>query len=145
VQRYLSTRDVKAARRSLLIALGTDLLINLFLAVLGLALLAYFRVNPHLIADAQTIARNADQLFPRFMVMVLPQGIGGLVLVALLAAAMSSLSSGVNSSCSVITVDFIDRFGKSQKSQARQVQLAKNVSWFVGIVAVLMSFLISGV
>ncbi len=145
VQRYLSTRDVRAARRSLLIALSTDLLINVFLGILGLALLAYFRVHPHFLGDGQTIAGNADQLFPRFMLLVLPQGIGGLVLVALLAAAMSSLSSGVNSACSVITVDFIQRFSKAEGSQASQIRLARQVSWSIGIATVLISFLIPGV
>ena len=145
VQRYLSTRDVKAARRSLLIALSTDLLVNLFLGILGLALLAYFRLHPHLLGDTQTIARNADQLLPRFMLLVFPQGIGGLVLVALLGAAMSALSSGVNSSCSVITTDFFERFGKAKASQTSKVRLAKRISWVVGIIIVLLSFLIVGV
>ena len=57
---------------------------------------------------------------------------------ALLAAAMSSLSSGVNAACSVVKVDFLDRFGKAKTPQARQVRLARQVSWFVGIVAVLL-------
>ena len=145
VQRYLSTRDVRAARRALWIALSTDMLVNLFLAVLGLALLAYFRANPRFMADGQAICRNADQLFPRFILLGLPRGASGLVLVALLAASMSSLSSGINSTCSVVTVDFFERFGKAKKSQANQVRRAKHVVWWIGIVAVLISFLIHGV
>jgi SSS family solute:Na+ symporter len=145
VQRYLSTRNVKAARRALLIALSSDILINVFLAVLGFALLAYFRANPQLLADGQTIVRNPDQLFPRFILLGIPHGISGLVFVALLAAAMGSLSSGINSSCSVITVDFIERFRKGEASQAAQVSRAKWVSVFIGIIVVLLSFLINQV
>ena len=145
VQRYLSTRDVKAARRALLIALSTDMLVNLFLAVLGLALLAYFRFYPHFLADGQSIAHNADQLYPRFILLGLPRVSAVWSPVALLAASMSSLSSGINSTCSVVTVDFINRFGKARSSQANQVRKAKHVVWCIGIAAILISFLIHGV
>ena len=57
------------------------------------------------------------------------------------AAAMSSLSSGVNSSCSVITTDFIDRFRRRTAGTAEtdHVRLAKFVSVAVGVVVVALS------
>ena len=63
----------------------------------------------------------------------------------LLAAAMSSLSSGVNSSCSVITIDFIDRFRQKKLTEAAHVKLAKYVSVAVGAVVVGISFYVSAV
>ena len=139
IQRYLATRDVKAARNVLIVTLAANVLVNLLLAPVGLALLAYFRLNPHLIPDGQTILGDADRLFPQFIAIGLPAGLSGLVVAGLLAAAMSSLSSGVNSSCSVITVDFIDRFRRSQKSELDHVRLAKYVSVLVGVVVVFLS------
>ena len=141
IQRYLATRDVKAARRVLATSLSADATVALFLGMLGLALLAYFRANPHFVPDGQTLMGDADKLFPRFIVFGLPVGVSGLVVAGLLAAAMSSLSSGVNSSCSVVTVDFIDRFRKRRNQQAEtdHVRLAKFVSVGVGIVVVVLS------
>jgi SSS family solute:Na+ symporter len=139
IQRYLATRDVKAARNVLITTLGANTLVNLLLTLVGLSLLAYFRMNPHLIPDGQTILSDADQLFPQFIAVALPAGLSGLVVAGLLAAAMSSLSSGVNSSCSVITVDFIDRFRRSKENELDHVRLAKYVSVFVGVAVVLLS------
>jgi SSS family solute:Na+ symporter len=141
IQRYLATRDAKAARAVLATSLIASTLIGAFLALLGLALLAYFRTHPQSIPDGQTIMNNADQLFPRFIVFALPMGITGLVIAGLLAAAMSSLSSGINSSCSVLTVDFVDRFRNraSNKTETDHVHLAKYISVLVGIIVVLLS------
>jgi SSS family solute:Na+ symporter len=139
IQRYLATRNVKAARGVLVTSLVANTFVALMLSVVGLALLAYFRANPHMLPDGQTIFTDADQLFPRFIGYAMPAGITGLVVAGLLAAAMSSLSSGVNSSCSVITVDFVDRFRRNKESETDHVRLARYISWAIGIVVVLLS------
>jgi SSS family solute:Na+ symporter len=86
---------------------------------MGFALLAYFQANPQFLPDGQTLQKSADQLFPRYIVFGLPQGITGLVVAGLLAAAMSSLSSGVNSTATVIQVDFVERFSRASGSGRR--------------------------
>ncbi len=139
IQRYLATKDVKAARNVLITTLGANTVVNILLTLVGLSLLAYFRLNPHLIPDGQTVLSDADRLFPQFIAVALPTGISGLVVAGLLAAAMSSLSSGVNSSCSVITVDFIDRFRRSKENELDHVRLAKYVSFIVGAAVVVLS------
>ena len=142
VQRYLATRDVKAARRAFTINMVAGILILTFLALLGLALLSYFRVHPHLVPDGKTINTAADALFPRYIVDGLPVGLSGLVIAGLLAAAMSSLSAGLNSSCSVIMTDLIDRFRRTTPTEAAQVRLAKLISWSIGAAVVLISLLV---
>jgi SSS family solute:Na+ symporter len=84
---------------------------------------------------------DADQLFPRYIMLALPMGITGLVIAGLLSASMSSLSSGINSSCSVITVDFIERLGKRGSGQPGpgHVRTAKYVAVLVGLVVVVLS------
>ncbi|GAG34191.1 unnamed protein product, partial [marine sediment metagenome] len=94
IQRFLATRDTKAARKVILVSLMTDICVAVFLNILGLALLGFFMAQPHLLGDEQMIMANADQLFPRFIAIGLPVGVSGLVVAGLLAAAMSSLSSG---------------------------------------------------
>lgn len=146
LQRYLSTRNVRSARRAYVISLVADALVMVLMAMLGLALAAYFRIHPELLAEGQTVANAADKLFPRYIVVGLPPGISGLVVAGLLAAAMSSLSSGVNSSCSVITADFIDRFGGGQRNgDARKVRRARTVSLWVGVVVVALSLAVGSV
>jgi SSS family solute:Na+ symporter len=143
IQRYLATRDAKAARRVLNTSLVTTSAVLLLLATLGLALLAYFQANPHQLPDGQRIVDNADQLFTRFIVVGLPPGLSGLVVAGLLAAAMSSLSAGISSSCSVVTVDFLDRFRRAAaQSENRQVEMAKYISVVIGALVVVLSTLV---
>jgi SSS family solute:Na+ symporter len=139
IQRYLATRDVKAARRVLATSLWASVLVTVIMVSVGLAIFAYFRACPHLIPDGQTMLSDADTLFPRFIAFGVPMGLSGLIVAGLLAAAMSSLSSGVNSSCSVITVDFVDRFRARSTSETDHVKLAKYVSVLVGAVVVVLS------
>lgn len=140
VQRYLSTRDVSAARRMFATSLGVNAVAMTFLALLGLALLAFFRAHPDLLGDGQHVETDADQLLPRFILIGLPQGLSGLVVAALLAAAMSSLSSGINSACSIVTVDFLDRFRPNPiDGEVDHLRRATLISWILGIVVVSLS------
>ena len=143
IQRYLSTPDVRGARRAMFTQIAVDATVMVFIVLLGLSLFAYFHANPHRVPDGQTIYANADQLFPHFIVFGLPIGISGLVVAGLLATAMSSLSSGVNSSCSVITVDFVDRFRKQRMEETEHVRLAKYISVIVGVIVLVLTAFVS--
>jgi SSS family solute:Na+ symporter len=139
IQRYLATRDAASARRMFNISMIANAVVTALLALLGLALFAWFRKFPEMLRDDQSVTGTADQLFPRFIEVGLPVGMSGLVVSGLLAAAMSSLSGGLNSSSAVITVDFLDRFGTAQLSDAQQVRRTRRVAWAVGLVMVVLS------
>ena len=145
IQRYLATRDVKAARRMYLSSILSNLLVYFLLAVLGLALFAYFKIHPELLASGSSVIDEADLLFPRFIVIGLPSGFSGLVLAGLLAASMSSLSSGINSSALSIINDFILRLRKEPVSEKAQLRLAKIISLGIGVIIVLLSLVIGNV
>ena len=136
VQRYLATPSVKAARSVLATSLLVDMVVGLFLAALGLALLAYFAANPHLIPAGKTVATSADRLFPLFITSILPAGIVGLVIAGLMATAMDSLSAGMNSASSVVCVDFLDRFGHGRMKGPAAVRWAKGASLVIGALVV---------
>ena len=87
LQRYLATRDTKAARRVIITSLSTSILVDGLFLMLGLSLWAFFAKIPHLISDGQRLMSDADKLFPRFVLVGLPVGITGLVVAALLAAS----------------------------------------------------------
>lgn len=145
IQRYLATRDVKAARHTLAVSLTANVVVLVFLGLMGLALMSFFSAHPDRMADGQTVYANADKLFPRFVVVGLPMGMSGLVIAGLLAAAMSSLSSGVNSSAAVISEDFVRRLGKTAQSESGHMGLVRWASVGVGILVVLLSSLIGNV
>jgi solute:Na+ symporter, SSS family len=141
IQRYFATRDEKTARRVFLVTGLSNIVITCLLAAVGFALLAFFESNRHLAPSVLYNPKKADTIFPFFIVRYVPPGVTGLILAALLAAAMSSLSAGVNSACSVIKTDFIDRFRRkagpeSDKSQVRQTRI---ISFLAGIFMVLLS------
>ena len=92
-----------------------------------------------MLPDGETVVSGADRLLPRYIVKGLPVGISGLIVAGLLAAAMSSLSSGLNSTCSVIMVDWIDRFRKTRGGEVDQVRIARLISWIIGAVVVSLS------
>ena len=144
IQRYLSTRDAKSARTVLFISLGADVLVSCILATVGLGLLAYFHAYPHLLPDGENVLADSDKLFPQFIMIGLPVGISGLVVAGLLACAMSAPAAGINSTCSVITVDILDRLrGKNTMADSRRIGQLKYVSILVGVTVVALSLLVN--
>jgi SSS family solute:Na+ symporter len=145
IQRYLTTPSLSAARRSYLVSALADLALTLLLAVCGMALFSYFFRQPELFAqifESGTLAEQADHVFPRFISTQLPSGVGGLVVAALFAAAMSSLDSGVNSMATVVTVDFYRRLNKNADPN-NELIIAKVVTVVSGCLVTLVACLIA--
>lgn len=145
IQRFLATENAQTARKTFGVSLLTTFVVQTLLGLVGLAVLAYFTAFPHFLAPGETVATHADQLFPKFIRVGLPVGISGLVAAGILAAAMSSLSSGLNSTSSVISEDLIKRFTRNYRAPKNQLGAVRNLSLFVGIFALLLSLLISKV
>jgi SSS family solute:Na+ symporter len=145
MQRYLATRDASAARRSVFVHVIAETFIIALMALVGLAVLAYFRAHPELLSPGMSLTQDTDKMFPRFIMIGLPAGLTGLVAAAVLSAAMSSLSSGMNSITAVVTTDFIGRFRHTPLDQAAQVKLARLISLAVGATAIGLSMLVSQV
>ena len=144
IQRYLATRDQAAARRSFGIQLITTVISGALLGLAGLAVLGYFQANPSALPASWTLTDHADKLMPYYIVVGLPTGLTGLVIAAILSAAMSSLSSGLNSTSAVIVTDFIGRAAGHKMSPEREVRLARITSVGVGVLAVGMSLMVDG-
>jgi SSS family solute:Na+ symporter len=140
IQRFLANRNAKTARRTLFSALISSALTTGLLTLVGLAVWSYYRDNMEMLNGSETLLDQADKLFPQFVITAMPPGVSGLVIAGLLAVAMSSLSSGVNSACSVIKVDFIDRLRRSPPGDMKHnVRQAMWISVAVGVVVVLLS------
>lgn len=145
IQRYLSTKDIQAARKTLRVSFFSSMLSDMMLALLGLAMLAFYMKNQQYLLPGQTIREQADTLFPRFIMIGLPSGLSGLVISGLLAAAMSSMSSGLNSVSSVIAEDILKRFRNKATTPPDPLKLVKRLSYLVGGMVILLSLFVSNV
>ena len=67
-------------------------------------------------------ADYGDKVMPHFMVTMIPTGLVGLIVSAILSAAMSTISSGMNSSATVFSEDIYKRYFKPGNSQAKTLQ-----------------------
>lgn len=127
VQRLLAARGEREAKLALLVS-GVVVLaqFTLFLLV-GAGLWTFYGLHP---AEAHFSAQ--DRIFPSFIINHMPHGVSGLLIAAILAAAMSNLSAALNSLSSTTMVDFYLRV-RPETSDRRRVLLsrASTVAWGV--------------
>ena len=138
IQRYMATRDISAAKKSYLVNCCATVLVTIVLAVLGLALLGFFTRFPELLKSGLNVRTNGDHLFPYFIANLLPVGISGLVIAAILAAA-SNVDSGVNAVTAVLMRDFVERFGWKPASEQRRLRTTRLVAFGIGLLVVAAS------
>lgn len=141
IQRFLSTRDASAARKTLFVSQVTDVSVSLLLGLTGIAVMGFYQAHPPELAAGQSLHLIGDRLFPKFIMTQMPAGLSGLVLAAILCAALSSLSSGVNSACAVLEKDFLSRRPGYSSSDTATVSRLKWLTWLVALVAVALSML----
>ncbi len=131
VQRLLSSRSERQAKMALL-ASGVMVLFqfSLFLLI-GAMLFAFYRLFPPVVGFTRT-----DTIFPVFVVTRMPHGISGLLISAILAAAMANLSAALNSLSSTTIVDFYSRI-KPKESEEHRVYLSRvaTVGWALALFA----------
>ncbi len=134
IQRLMATTDARAARRAYATnqIVGIGVVVTLWLV--GFALLGLVQNNPELLPAGIDTGNNGDKVFPYFISYLLPPGISGLVVAAMLAAAMSSIDSGVNSITAVIDRDFLHRFGRLPSDPKVQARWAKILAFVIGAV-----------
>lgn len=114
VQRLLAARGQKQSATAL-VSSGAAILLQMALFLLvGVMLWVYYRVP-------SAAFGKADRIYPTFIVSRMPHGVSGLLIAAILAAAMSNLSAALNSLSSSAVLDFYVRFrpGADDKANLR--------------------------
>jgi SSS family solute:Na+ symporter len=127
--------------------------------IIGSSLYAYYEVHPELLnqlklevvkakfpnlSSSELIAQAAqlkvedygDKVMPHFMVHKIPVGLMGLIISALLSAAMSTISSGMNASATVFSIDIYQRYfvkDISDKSSLRILHTSTVIFGFLGL------------
>jgi dihydrodipicolinate synthase/N-acetylneuraminate lyase len=106
VQRYVTTRDLAAARRSLFLTMWISVFGSMVFFGMGTAIYAFYQTHPQ--ALGQGLAAG-DSILPFFIMQQLPVGVSGLVIAAIFAASQSTVSSSLNNVATVFSKDFDSR------------------------------------
>ncbi|RQP10333.1 MAG: sodium:solute symporter [Parapedobacter sp.] len=161
VQRYHTATSAKEAGKSVWLCVWIYVPASLLFFMIGTCLYAYYQVNPDLIepvklqAAAERLAASAsqieiadlaatlkpedygDKVMPHFMVTQIPVGLVGLIVSAILSAAMSTISSGMNASATVFSEDIYKRYINPKlgsQGQLRLLYIATAVFGLMGMV-----------
>jgi len=144
VQRLLAAKNERDSKIALLSS-GVIVFFqfSLFLLI-GIMLFSFYSYHPEVVPPSAP-----DKIFPTFIVVYLPHGIRGIMIAAILAAAMSTLSSSLNAMASTTVVDFLRPFmkkdfsaRKSARNSARnQLRISRWVTVFWGVVLTILAIL----
>jgi SSS family solute:Na+ symporter len=133
VQRLLAARGQRQSVTALLSSgVWVFFQFALFLIV-GVMLWAYYRV------PSASFGR-ADRIYPTFIVSRMPHGISGLLIAAILAAAMSNLSAALNSLSSSSIMDFYVRF-RPQSDERTRMRLSRVATLFWALLLFVLAVL----
>ena len=133
VQRLLAAKNLRESRLALL-ASGAVVFFQFTLFLLiGAGLFVYYKEM------GSTPNLGADRIFPVFIVQQMPVGIAGLMIAAILAAAMSNLSAALNSLASTSVVDFyLPRHPEISPTLRTRLSRLMTVVWAVVLFALAM-------
>lgn len=137
VQRLLSARNERQSRAALMASWVVILVQFTLFLLIGILLWVYY-------TDRQLAApRQLDRIYAEFIWNHLPPGVAGLLIAAILAAAMANLSAALNALSSTTVVDFLrtQARGMDDKRSLRAARLA-TVAW--GVVLLGIAILASG-
>ncbi len=130
VQRLMATGSLRKTVKSVAFNAGTDFFIIGLLMFIGLGLFAFFQ------STELPEELSPDKIMPYYIIHYLPQGISGLLITAVFAAAMSSMDSGINSIATVVISDFT-------KGVENEVRLARILTAALGLLATGLAFYVS--
>ena len=135
IQRYLTARSNKDAIKASLIGVLLSVPVWTLFMFIGTALFAYYKLGA---GQALPADIRPDAVFPLFIMQGLPVGVSGLIISALIAAAISSLDSDLNCLSAVLTEDF---YGKARKKATDREKLifGKGMVVLSGLLAILVA------
>jgi len=133
VQRLLAARSRRESRAALFASWGVIVFQFALFLVIGVILFVFYRETGAVPPDPP------DRLYPQFIWNQLPPGLAGLVIAAILAAAMSNLSAALNSLASTTIMDFVKAIERpGRRSEASYLKMARwaTVAWGILLVAI---------
>ena len=126
VQRYLTARDDKSAKKAAYLGVFLSVPIWAMFMFIGTGLFVFYHVAG---APALPEGIKADEVFPYFIATEMPVGITGLIIAALAAGAISSLDSDMNCMSAIVVQDYYVRF-KPQSTDRQRLRVGR---WAVAV------------
>ena len=139
VQRQLTCKSVKQSAKSLVYSQIISLPVVIIFMIIGLLLYVFYS-NPQLMGAAlpTDVLNDSRQVFPQFMFNYMPPGVLGLMVVGLLASALSSFNSAINSMTSSLVSDIYlplkRKFNKKNLDSTGSMKESRVLVVFMGIV-----------
>ncbi|MEM6692176.1 MAG: sodium:solute symporter [Planctomycetota bacterium] len=141
-QRYLSAKSDREAKKSVWFGSLLYIPVSACFFFIGTALWGYYVSKPSLLPDDLTreiATGKGDAVFPFFIMTALPTGIRGVLLAAILAAAMSTVSSSLNSSATLTLSDLYCRLLKREPTERQAMKVLYGGTLFWGIAGTLLA------
>ncbi len=128
IQKYMTTRDEKQSVNAIWMNAWLTIPTSILFFGLGVALYAFYKTHPmRLNPTLQT-----DAIFAWFIAREMPPGLAGVVVAGIFAAAMSTLSSSMNSIATAVVTDFYARL-RPAAADATRLALARRVTVVMGL------------
>ena len=138
VQRILSSKNAAGMIRAVLFNSTTDVLMFSLLGFIGLGLYTYF-------SQQGITGVSHDKYLPYYMIHSLPNGISGLAIAGIFAAAICAASSGIHSMSTVSVNDFVRPLYKSPISDTGSIKLGRTFTATIGALGTAMAVYVSSI
>ena len=136
VQRYLTARDDRSAKRASYLGVLMSVPAWALFMFVGTCLFVYYHINPGILPDGL----KDDEVFPYFIATEMPVGITGLIIAALAAGAISSIDSSINCISAVVVEDWYGRFHPKAADKTK-LRLGRISVLVVGVASILVALL----
>ena len=133
VQRYVTTRDIGAARKSLKVTMWMSVFGSMLFFAIGVAVYAFYKTHPEQLDPA--LPAN-DSILPFYIMQQLPVGVSGLVIAAIFAASQSTVSSSLNSVATTFVKDVDARVLRPGRDDHTYLRTAQAVVVLVGALSI---------
>ena len=135
IQRYMSSRSDKDAQKSALFGGLMYVPVSALFLFIETALFSFYKANPGLLP----VGVDGDEVFPWFIVNQLPVGLTGLLISSIFAAGMSTISTSLNSSATVILVDFFKLPPGGQETERKSMLVLYLSSFIFSVIAIFIA------
>ncbi|HDP34553.1 MAG TPA: sodium:solute symporter [Candidatus Hydrogenedentes bacterium] len=142
IQRYCAVKTPREARKAMWMCCCFSVPIWTYFMFLGTAFYVFFKAHPDPKAFALLTGADgaaAEQILPFFVLHYLPAGLSGLVVAAVLAAAMSSLDSSINAVATLSIVDIYRRHLVKNKPDEHYLRMARCIAIVTSAVMILVA------
>ena len=143
VQRELSVGSVDDVRRSLLLNAIARFPLVLLYCMMGLLLGGFALLRPEF--RAQIPADRPDWMVPLFIMEFLPNGLIGFIFIGIIAAAMSSLDSALNSMSAATMRDLYHPYVRPGASERHNLIMSKLFTVFWGVFCIVFAFIVPAI